>query len=128
MLSGNQDKKTSFRKFYKMRKISSIPYCICYHLNYVIRIRLSCYRYECPDQIERLEAVIKELKQTVAGLEREQRQTASRVCEQTAELDHIKAELTDSRSQYRNCAQEVGTSAFIGRTCQSLQSIFYSFI
>ncbi len=43
----------------------------------------------------------------VSNLERDNHTAVTQVAEQQSEIEHLKAELVESRSQYKECAQEV---------------------
>ena len=65
-------------------------------------------------QIDGLETSIRDMKMNISNLEQNNKTAVNQIAEQQTELEHLKSELVESRSQYKEAAQEVnGTYLFL---------------
>ena len=65
-------------------------------------------------QIDGLETSIRDMKMNISNLQQNNKTAVNQIAEQQTELEHLKSELVESRSQYKEAAQEVnGTYLFL---------------
>ena len=76
---------------------------------------------KCLFQIEALESSIRDMRMNISNLEQDNKTAVNQIAEQQTEIEHLKSELVDSRSQYKEAAQEVMEVLFqiLGRVKRS---------
>ena len=54
-----------------------------------------------------MESSIRDMRMNISNLEQDNKTAVNQIAEQQTEIEHLKSELVDSRSQYKEAAQEV---------------------
>ena len=54
-----------------------------------------------------MESSLRDMRMNISNLEQDNKTAVNQIAEQQTEIEHLKSELVDSRSQYKEAAQEV---------------------